>query len=64
MSEMENELYQALERLQRMHQLMMRKVNHGASFYDADTLSEMNEAPVQAERALNKYREAEQGLRS
>lgn len=62
MSEMEQVLFEALERMQRMHQMMMRKVNHGASYYDADTLREMNEAPIQAERALNAYRHAEEGL--
>ena len=42
----------ALTRMDRMHGLMMAKVNHGASFYDAECLQEMNEAPIQAARAL------------
>lgn len=42
----------ALERMDRMHAMMMEKVNHGASWYDAECLREMNEAPLEARRAL------------
>ena len=42
----------ALMRMDRMHGMMMAKVNHGASFYDAECLQEMNAAPLQAARAL------------
>lgn len=48
----EAELIAALQRMQRMHSLMMAKTNHGASFYDAKCLQEMNEAPIQAARVL------------
>ena len=46
------QLRDALARMVRMHGLMMAKVNHGASFYDAECLHEMNAAPIQAARAL------------
>jgi hypothetical protein len=42
----------ALQRMIIMHSMMMDKTNHGASFYDADCLREMNEAPLQADLAL------------
>jgi len=42
----------ALQRMMVMHDKMMQKTNHGASFYDADCIREMNEAPLQAERAI------------
>lgn len=45
-------LRSALQRMDDMHEKMMAKVNHGASFYDADCLREMNKAPIQAARAL------------
>lgn len=45
-------LKDSLSRMISMHELMMGKVNHGASFYDGNCLSEMNEAPLQAQRAL------------
>ena len=43
---------EALRRMLKMHEKMMDKVNHGASFYDAECLAEMNEAPAQAREAL------------
>lgn len=46
------ELLVALERMTKMHDLMMKKVNHGASFYDNECLREMNEAPIQAAKAI------------
>jgi len=46
-----DELVEALKRMKRMWEMMMEKVDHGASFYDADTIREMNEAPLDA----NKY---------
>jgi len=52
MSESEKILIAALERMIDMHNLMMEKVNHGANWYDAQCLREMNEAPIQACRAL------------
>lgn len=42
----------ALIRMDGLHSLMMKKANHGASCYDADTIREMNEAPLQATEAL------------
>lgn len=48
------ELLEALRRMDRMHELMMSMTNHGSSWYDANTLREMNEAPIQAARALAK----------
>lgn len=45
-------LHDALERMCEMHSMMMAKVDHGASTYDADTLREMNEAPAQAALAM------------
>jgi len=48
------DLLAALQRMDRMHELMMKKVNHKASFYDAETLREMNEAPLQVRRAIAK----------
>jgi hypothetical protein len=42
----------ALVRMVAMHEKMFKKTNVGASFYDADTIREMNEAPIQAARAL------------
>jgi hypothetical protein len=35
-----------------MHDKMMSKVNHGASFYDGDTIKAMNEAPIYANQIL------------
>lgn len=48
------DLLAALQRMDRMHALMMEKVNHRASWYDAECLREMNEAPLQAARAIAK----------
>jgi hypothetical protein len=47
-----DEVMAALERMVAMHDSMMKKVNHGASFYDVDCLREMNEAPIQAQVAI------------
>lgn len=55
MQDVTQELFDALTRMCRMHDLMMKKVNHGASFYDAECLAEMNEAPTQARAVLNNY---------
>lgn len=49
-----DELVEALKRMKRMWEMMMEKVDHGASFYDADTIREMNEAPLDANKALAK----------
>lgn len=48
----ECEVLVALERMLSMHNMMMAKVNHAASFYSADCLREMNEAPSQAAKAI------------
>lgn len=42
----------ALERMLKMHELVMDKTNTGASFYDAECIREMNMAPIQARQAL------------
>ncbi|MGG6032082.1 hypothetical protein [Salmonella enterica] len=42
----------ALARMLTMHEMVMNKTNIKASFYDADCIREMNEAPVQARRVL------------
>lgn len=49
----EEKLKVALQRMVNMHDLMMKKVNHGASFYDAECLGEMHEAPLQAKQLLS-----------
>jgi len=46
-------LEKALERMLSMWEMMMEKINHKASFYDADCIREMNEAPTQARHALD-----------
>jgi hypothetical protein len=48
------DLLAALRRMDRMHALMMEKCNHGASWYDAECLREMNEAPLDAARAITR----------
>jgi hypothetical protein len=53
MTDLEKTLFDALDRMSKMHHLLMTKINHGASFYDAECIREMNEAPVQAAKALN-----------
>lgn len=42
------QLTASLTRMLEMHDLMMEKVNFGASFFDTECLMEMNAAPVQA----------------
>lgn len=51
-TELESDLIYALDRMVKMHNLMMRKTNHGASYYDARCIAEMNGAPMQAVNAL------------
>lgn len=50
--EQRKQLKDSLSRMVSMHELMMDKVNHAASFYDGNCLAEMNEAPLQAKRTL------------
>lgn len=45
-------LRDALDAMLTMHCAMMEKTNHGASFYDADCIRQMNEAPLVAQAAL------------
>lgn len=52
------DLVAALQRMIAMHETMMKKTNVGASFYDADCIREMNEAPLQANRLLQKLKKA------
>ncbi|EBK1200607.1 hypothetical protein D3P60_13385 [Salmonella enterica] len=47
-----NRLQIALARMLTMHEMVMNKTNIKASFYDADCIREMNEAPIQARRVL------------
>ncbi|EHT5775467.1 hypothetical protein NXC29_002712 [Salmonella enterica] len=42
----------ALERMLKMHELVMNKTNAGASFYDAECIRDMNLALIQARQAL------------
>ncbi len=42
----------ALRRMLEMHEMMMAKANHAASFYDAECLQEMAEAPLEAAAVL------------
>ena len=44
----------ALRRMLKMHELMMAKANHAASFYDAECLQEMAEAPLEAAAVLER----------
>ena len=53
MTDLEELLLSALIRMDKMHEMMMAKVNHGASFYDAECLHEMNSAPIQAAKAIH-----------
>ncbi|MGP1257074.1 MAG: hypothetical protein ACTS10_21840 [Kiloniellales bacterium] len=48
------ELMETLKRMDRMHELMMRDVNHKQSAYQAETLREMNEASLQTQRLLSR----------
>ncbi|EIX3165047.1 hypothetical protein MKB28_005182 [Salmonella enterica] len=47
-----NRLQIALARMLTMHEIVMNKTNIKASFYDAECVQEMNEAPIQARRVL------------
>jgi len=58
MDYLHKQLFDALERMDKMHEMMMAQVNHGASFYDAECLHEMNGAPIQAAKAMAGYRQA------
>lgn len=49
-----HDLQKALKEMTSMHALMMKKTNHGASFYDAECLHKMNAAPTQAMHAIAK----------
>lgn len=53
------ELLETLKRMDRMHELMMRDVNHKQSAYQAETLREMNEAPLQTQRLLSRLAKKE-----
>lgn len=54
------ELMETLRRMDRMHELMMRDVNHKQSAYQAETLREMNEAPLQTQRLLDRLTKKEE----
>lgn len=61
MTPLEATLLSALVRLDKMHELMMKKINHGASWYDAECLFEMNAAPLEAAKAIQAARAEKQG---
>lgn len=46
------DLQDALVRMYQMWERFMQQANHGNSAYDADTIRELNEAPIQAVKAL------------
>lgn len=52
--DLHDDLVEALQRMYRMHDMMLEKTNVGSSFYDAKTLQEMNEAPIQTRQAMLK----------
>lgn len=45
-------LLAALERMLMLHEKTMKEANHKESFYSAETMREMNEAPIQAQKAI------------
>lgn len=45
-------LRDGLQRMLAMHESMLKKTNHAASYFDADTRRQMDEAPLVARRAL------------
>lgn len=45
-------LRKSLRRMIAMHESMMKEIDHKSSCYTADTIREMNEAPLEAERLL------------
>ena len=58
MDYLHKQLFDALESMDKMHKMMMAKVNHRASFYDAECLDAMNNAPILAAQAMAAYRQA------
>ena len=48
------ELLAALQRMDAMHERMMKQANHAKSFYDAETVFEMTAAPCAAARVIQK----------
>ena len=60
---MANKLVKALKRMLKMHNLMMTKIDHATTAWDAECITEMNEAPGQARAALEEYQELEVRLR-
>lgn len=48
------DLLAALKRMDAMYTKILEKTDVGASFYDAETIREMNEAPIQAAYAIAK----------
>lgn len=53
---LQKDLIEAIEALLDMQVRMVKQTNHGASFFDADTISAMNYAPIQAKQALERTR--------
>ncbi len=58
MDYLHKQLFNALESMDKMHKMMMAKANHRASFYDAECLDAMNNAPILAAQAMAAYRQA------
>lgn len=54
-TELEKKLFKALERMDKMHAMMMEQVNHRASAYDSVCIHEMNAAPLEAAQAMRLY---------
>ncbi|MPS48506.1 MAG: hypothetical protein E2592_05865 [Methylobacillus sp.] len=55
------DLLNALEGMVYMHKLMMKKTNHGASFYDAECIRSMNVAPMIASQVIARVRAKMEG---
>ncbi|HEF0022022.1 TPA: hypothetical protein R8G79_000944 [Citrobacter amalonaticus] len=53
---LQKDLIEAIEALLDMQVRMVKQTNHGASCFDADTISAMNYAPIQAKQALERAR--------
>jgi len=52
-------LLEALERMDAMLSMLCDKIDWSATFLDAATITEFNEAPIQAKQAIRKVKEGE-----
>lgn len=48
------DMLEALERMTKMHKMFCNRIDWKATFLDADTIRELNEAPIQAHVAIAK----------